>query len=356
VEALRTLVPPAMPYDGVPAAHVEDTPGTPTIETLVALANGRDDLRRDDREWDAADTLKNVVVKLRQPDGKVELLAIGLPGDREVDQKRLDAVVHPAVVEPFTDEDFAANPGLVRGYIGPAALGADKPAGVRFLLDPRVVEGTRWITGANEPGRHVFDLVTGRDFTGDGTIEAASVRAGDPCPNGDGGTLVTARGIEMGHVFQLGRTYAEAFDLKVLDETGKQVVVTMGSYGIGPSRAVAAIAEATHDDIGLCWPRAVAPADVHLVATGKDDAVFEAARSLADDLVAQGLDVLYDDRRGVSPGVKFKDAELLGMPTVVVVGRSLADGTIEVRDRRTGERVDVPVAEAAATVVRACRS
>jgi prolyl-tRNA synthetase len=356
VEALRTLVPPAMPYDGVPAAHVEDTPGTPTIETLVALANGRDDLRRDDREWDAADTLKNVVVKLRQPDGKVELLAIGLPGDREVDQKRLDAVVHPAVVEPFTDEDFAANPGLVRGYIGPTALGADKPAGVRFLLDPRVVEGTRWITGANEPGRHVFDLVTGRDFTGDGTIEAASVRAGDPCPNGDGGTLVTARGIEMGHVFQLGRTYAEAFDLKVLDETGKQVVVTMGSYGIGPSRAVAAIAEATHDDIGLCWPRAVAPADVHLVATGKDDAVFEAARSLADDLVAQGLDVLYDDRRGVSPGVKFKDAELLGMPTVVVVGRSLADGTIEVRDRRTGERVDVPVAEAAATVVRACRS
>jgi prolyl-tRNA synthetase len=356
VEALRTLVPPPVPYDGVPAAHVEDTPDTPTIETLVALANARADLRRDDREWDASDTLKNVVVKLRQPDGKTELLAIGLPGDREVDQKRLEAVVLPATVEPFTDEDFASNPGLVRGYIGPAALGADKPAGVRFLLDPRVVEGTRWITGANEPGRHVFDLVAGRDFTGDGTIEAASVREGDPCPNDDGGTLVTARGIEMGHIFQLGRKYAEAFDLKVLDETGKQVVVTMGSYGIGPSRAVAAIAEATHDDIGLCWPRAVAPVDVHLVATGKDDAVFAAAEALADDLVAQGLDVLYDDRRGVSPGVKFKDAELLGMPTVVVVGRSLADGTIEVRDRRTGEREDVPVATAAAAVVRAVRS
>ncbi len=359
VEALRTLVPPAIPYDtveGTPAAHVEDTPDTPTIETLVGLANARADLRRDDREWDAADTLKNVVVKLRQPDGKTELLAIGLPGDREVDQKRLEAVVLPATVEPFTDEDFAANPGLVRGYIGPAALGADKPAGVRFLLDPRVVEGTRWITGANEPGRHVFDLVAGRDFTGDGTIEAASVREGDPCPNDDGGTLVTARGIEMGHIFQLGRKYAEAFDLKVLDEHGKQQVVTMGSYGIGPSRAIAAIAEATLDDIGLCWPRAVAPVDVHLVATGKDDTVFDAAQSLADDLVAQGLDVLYDDRRGVSPGVKFKDAELLGMPTVVVVGRSLADGTIEVRDRRTGEREDVPVAEAAATVVAAVRS
>jgi prolyl-tRNA synthetase len=219
-----------------------------------------------------------------------------------------------------------------------------------------VVEGTRWITGANEPGRHVFDLVAGRDFSADGTIEAASVFEGDPCPNDDGGTLVTARGIEMGHIFQLGRKFAEALDLKVLDENGKQVVVTMGSYGIGPSRAVAAIAEATLDDIGLCWPRAVAPADVHVVATGKDDAVFEAARSLADELVAQGLDVIYDDRRGVSPGVKFKDAELLGMPTIVIVGRGLADGVVEVRDRRSGERDEVAVADAAAHVVRAVRS
>ncbi len=355
VEALRTLVPPTEEYDDVPAAHVEDTPDTPTIETLVALANARADLRRPDRDWSAGDTLKNVVVKLRHPDGKTEPLAIGLPGDRDVDAKRLEAVVHPSVVEPFTDEDFAQHPALVRGYIGPAALGADKPAGVRYLLDPRVVEGTRWITGANEPGRHVFDLVVGRDFAGDGTIEAASVFEGDPCPNGDGGSLVPARGIEMGHIFQLGRSFADALDLKVLDEHGKQVVVTMGSYGIGPSRAVAAIAEATLDDIGLCWPRAVAPADVHLVATGKDDSVFEAAQSLADGLVAQGLDVLYDDRRGVSPGVKFKDAELLGMPTVVVVGKGLADGTIEVRDRRSGEREDVAVADAAAHVVRACR-
>jgi prolyl-tRNA synthetase len=355
VEALRTLVPAALPYDDVPAAHVEDTPDTPTIETLVDLANGRPDLRRSDRDWTAADTLKNVVVKLRHPGGKTELVAIGLPGDRDVDAKRLEAVVHPAVVEPFTEEDFADNPGLVRGYIGPSALGADKPAAVRYLLDPRVVEGTRWVTGANEPGRHVFDLVTGRDFTADGTIEAATVFEGDPCPNGDGGSLVAARGIEMGHIFQLGRKFADALDLKVLDENGKQVVVTMGSYGIGPSRAIAAIAEATLDDIGLCWPRAVAPADVHLVATGKDDSVFEAAQSLADELVAQGLDVLYDDRRGVSPGVKFKDAELLGMPTIVVVGKGLADGTIEVRDRRSGDREDVAVDHAAAHVLAAVR-
>jgi prolyl-tRNA synthetase len=355
VEALVTRVPDAQPYDGTAAAHVEDTPDTPTIETLVALANKREDLRRDDRDWTASDTLKNVVVKLVLPDGKAELLAVGLPGDREVDVRRLDAVVAPAVVQPFADEDFAQHPGLVRGYIGPEVLGADKPAGVRYLLDPRVVPGTRWITGANEPGRHVFDLVAGRDFSADGTIEAADVREGDPCPRCDDGTLTMARGIEMGHIFQLGRKYAEALDLKVLDEHGKQVVVTMGSYGIGVSRAVAAIAESTHDELGLCWPREVAPADVHLVATGKDDAVFSAAQSLADDLVAQGLTVLFDDRRGVSPGVKFKDAELLGMPTVVVVGKGLADGTIEVRDRRSGDREDVPVAEAAAHVVRAVR-
>jgi prolyl-tRNA synthetase len=355
VEALVTPVPEKLPYDDVPAAHVEDTPDTPTIETLVDLSNSRDDLRRADRAWTAADTLKNVLVTLVHPDGTREPLAIGVPGDREVDLKRLGAQVHPAVVDAFGEAEFAANQYLVRGYIGPAALGADKPAGVRYLLDPRVVEGTRWITGANEAGRHVYDLVAGRDFAGDGTVESTDVREGDPCPSCDG-TLQLARGVEMGHIFQLGRKFAEALDLKVLDENGKQVVVTMGSYGIGPSRAVAAIAESTHDDLGLCWPRAVAPADVHLVATGKDEAVYDAAGALAADLVAEGVEVLYDDRKGVSPGVKFKDAELLGMPTVVVVGKGLAGGTVEVRDRASGERADVPVAEAAAYVTRAVRA
>jgi prolyl-tRNA synthetase len=355
-EAVRSPAPPAQPYDDVPAAHVEDTPDTPTIDTLVALANARDDLRRPDRDWTAADTLKNVVVKLRHPGAKDEVVAIGVPGDREIDLKRLGAQVHPSTVEPFTEADFADNPGLVRGYIGPAALGSDKPAGVRYLLDPRVAEGTRWITGANEAGRHVFDLVAGRDFTGDGTVESAEVREDDTCPNCGNATLEMARGIEMGHIFQLGRKFADVLDLKVLDEHGKQVVVTMGSYGIGVSRAIAAIAESTHDEMGLVWPREVAPADVHLVATGKDDTVFDAAQSLADDLVSEGFTVLYDDRRGVSPGVKFKDAELLGMPTIVVVGRGLADGVVEVRDRRTGERENVPVAQAQARIAATLRS
>jgi prolyl-tRNA synthetase len=354
VEALVTPVPPVVDARDAPAAHVEDTPDTPTIDTLVALANERPELRRDDRDWTASDTLKNVIVKVVPPGAKPEPLAIGVPGDREVDLKRLGAQLHPSLVEPFTEEDFASHPGLIRGYIGPGVLGADKHAGVRYLLDPRVVDGTRWITGADEPGRHVFDLVAGRDFTGDGTIESTDVRESDPCPR-CGSPLTLARGIEMGHIFQLGRKFAEALDLKVLDENGKQVVVTMGSYGIGVSRAVAAIAESTHDELGLCWPRGVAPADVHLMATGKDEAVYIAASSLADELGAAGLEVLYDDRQGVSPGVKFKDAELLGMPTIVVVGKGLSDGVIEVRDRRTGEREDVPVADAAQRITAVCR-
>ncbi|MDP9397135.1 MAG: proline--tRNA ligase [Actinomycetota bacterium] len=349
VEAVQVPTPPATPYDGVPAAHAEDTPGTPTIASLVDLLNTRADLRRDDRPWAAADTLKNVVFRLVHPDGSRELLAVGVPGDREVDVKRLEAQVQPAAVEPVTEADFAARPELVVGYLGPDVLGADKPAGVRYLVDPRVVEGSRWVTGANEKGRHVVDLVAGRDFTADGVIEAAEVREGDACP-ACGGALTLARGIEIGHIFQLGRRYAEALDLKVLDENGKQVTVTMGSYGIGVSRAVAAVAEATHDERGLCWPRGVAPADVHLVATGKDATVFEAAERLAGELEAHGARVLYDDRRGVSPGVKFNDAELIGVPTIVVVGKGLAEGVIEVRDRRSGEREWVPVGEVAARV------
>ncbi|WP_242653922.1 proline--tRNA ligase [Klenkia soli] len=348
VEAVTTVVPDPIPLEGLPAAHVEDTPDTPTIDTLVAVAVER----FPDAGYTAASTLKNVVVQLRHPDGTAEPLVIGLPGDREVDAKRLEAVVHPAEVEPFTD--FAAHPALVKGYIGPQALGSDSASGIRYLVDPRVVPGTRWITGANEPGKHVFDLTAGRDFTWDGTIEAAEVRAGDPAPDGSG-PLELARGVEMGHVFALGRKFAEALDLKVLDENGKLVTVTMGSYGVGVSRAVAAIAESTHDELGLVWPRAVAPADVHVVATGKDAAVFEAARALSEELVAAGLTVLYDDRPKVSPGVKFKDAELLGMPTIVTVGRGLVDGVLELRDRATGEREEIPVDGAAAAVLAAVR-
>ncbi|WP_246855606.1 proline--tRNA ligase [Nocardioides xinjiangensis] len=355
VEAVTVRAPAPLPYDDVPAAHAEDTPDTPTIETLVAHLDAA--FPREDRPWTAADTLKNVLVVLKHPDGTREPLAIGVPGDREVDQKRLEGQLEPIEVAPMDEAELARHPALVKGYIGPEVLGEDSKSGIRYLVDPRVVEGTRWVTGANVPGSHVIDLVAGRDFTPDGTIEAADVRDGDACPSCAEGTLESARGVEMGHIFQLGRKYADALGLQVLDESGKLVTVTMGSYGIGPSRAVAAIAEGTLDELGLCWPRNVAPADVHVVAAGKDEAVVAAAEVLAQQLKGAGLEVLLDDRTGkVSPGVKFKDAELIGVPTIVTVGRGLADGNVEVRDRRTGEREDVAVDGALARITEIVRA
>ncbi len=348
VEAVTTPAPEAIDFADAPAAHVEDTPDSPTIDSLVALVNER--FGRDDRPWTGADTLKNVVFMLTHPDGTTEPLAIGLPGDREVDEKRLETAVAPAEFAPFTEADFANQPGLVKGYIGPQALGKKSASKVRYLVDPRVVTGTRWVTGANEPGRHVLDLVAGRDFTPDGVIDVAEVREGDPAPDGSG-ALTLARGIEMGHIFQLGRKYAEALGLKVLDQNGKLVTVTMGSYGIGVSRAVAAVAEGTCDERGLSWPRELAPFDVQVLATGKDQAVFEAAEKLATELDEAGVDVLFDDRKA-SPGVKFADSEIMGMPTSVVVGRGLADGVVEIRDRATGERREVPVEDALAEVLK----
>jgi prolyl-tRNA synthetase len=349
-EAVQVQAPAPLSVDGQSPAVIVDTPDTPTIQTLVDLFNARDDLRRPDREWTAADTLKNLVVRLKHPDGSTTALAIGVPGDREVDMKRLEAHLAPAEIEPFSEADFAANPHLAKGYIGPGALGEGKAAGVRYVVDPRIVTGTAWITGADQPGKHVHGLMCGRDFAPDGVIEAAEVLGGDPCPR-CGSALEIARGIEIGHIFQLGRKYAEALGLTVLDEHGETRTVTMGSYGIGVSRAMAAIAEMNCDDKGLVWPREVAPADVHIVATGKPtDPQLPAAEQLAADCEAAGLRVLLDDRTGVSPGVKFNDAELIGVPTIVVVGRGLADGVVEVKDRRTGERVDVPLGEAVAAL------
>ncbi len=341
VEAVQIPPAAAIDFSGQAAAHVEDTPDTPTIDTLVAVLNER--FPRSDRPWWAGDTLKNVIVLLRHPDGSTEPLAIGVPGDREVDPKRLEAQVAPAEIEPFTEEHFAANPSLVKGYIGPEVLGAYRASGIQYLLDPRIAEGSAWVTGADEPGRHVIGLVAGRDFTGDGIVQAAEIRDGDECPV-CGNALISARGIEMGHIFQLGRKYAEALEAKVLDVNGKLVTVTMGSYGVGVSRAVAAIAENSHDDRGLVWPREIAPADVHVVIAGKTQEIIETAEIIAAGLDASGIRVMLDDRTA-SVGVKFTDAELIGVPTICVVGRGVADGVIEIRDRATGSKQDVALAE-----------
>ncbi|MET9363993.1 proline--tRNA ligase [Streptomyces sp. NPDC006632] len=318
---------------GAPAEHgpMEElaTPDTPTIESLAAHLG-----------VPASATLKNLLVKV---DG--EIVAVGVPGDREVDLGKLGEHLAPAVVELVTAEDFADRPDLVRGYVGPQGL--DK---VRYIADPRIAPGTAWITGANKADTHVRNVVCGRDFEVDDYLDVVVVEAGDPCPSCGAG-LTLDRAIEIGHIFQLGRKYADTFQLDVLGKEGKPVRVTMGSYGIGVSRAVAALAEQTADDKGLCWPAEIAPADVHVVAAGKA-AQTEAALDAAEQLRAAGLRVLVDDRAGVSPGVKFTDAELIGVPQILVAGRRVAEGVFELKDRRSGEREELALAEAIARLTR----
>lgn len=345
VEAVTTAVPPPLPLDGLPDPVVHDTGETPTIASLVDWANGAALAQFAGRAVTAADTLKNVMLKVRVPGGEWELLGIGVPGDREIDDKRLGAVLDPAEYVMLADGDFARYPFLKKGYIGPKAL---LDNGVRYLVDPRIVAGTSWVTGADETGKHIVGLVAGRDFTPDGTIEAAEVRDGDPSPDG-AGPLESARGIEIGHIFQLGRKYTDAFEVDVLGENGKPVRLTMGSYGVGVSRLVAVIAEQQHDALGLRWPASVSPFDVHVVIANKDTAARAGAEELAAALDGGGHEVLLDDRT-VSPGVKFKDAELLGVPWIVVVGRGWADGVVELRNRFTGDTREIPVADAAAEI------
>ncbi|MGZ0711248.1 proline--tRNA ligase (plasmid) [Coraliomargarita sp. W4R53] len=358
VEAFTTVAPEPIEIEGLPAAVIFDSPNTPTIQTLVDHSNAHLDApapgvagpaTADASEWTAAHTLKNVVLALTHLDGSRELVVVGLPGDRDVDDKRVEVVFAPAVVEAANEQDFAKRPALVKGYIGPwsadgAVLGEKSTTGIRYVLDPRVVDGTAWITGANLDQKHVHSLVAGRDFTADAVVEVASVRAGDPAPDGSG-PVELARGMEIGHVFQLGRKYAEALGLKVLDVNGKLVTVTMGSYGIGVTRILAIIAELNNDDKGLIWPTSVAPFDVHVVAAGRDQVAFEVAEALSLELEAAGVDVLYDDRPKVSPGVKFGDAELIGVPRIVIVGRGAADGQVELWNRHTGERESIAVSE-----------
>ncbi|MER7776370.1 proline--tRNA ligase [Streptomyces sp. NPDC096191] len=308
----------------VPAAEDIPTPDTPTIETLAASLG-----------VEASATLKNLLVKV---DG--EIVAVGVPGDREVDMDKVEAHFAPAAVELVTAEDFVGRPDLVRGYVGPQGLG-DK---VKYVADPRVAPGTAWITGANKADTHAKNVVAGRDFEVDTYVDVVVVREGDPCPNCGTG-LKLDRAIEIGHIFQLGRKYADALKLDVLGQNGKPARVTMGSYGIGVSRAVAALAEQHADDKGLVWSKEVAPADVHVVAAGKA-LQTELALEVSDKLAAAGVRVLVDDRAGVSPGVKFTDSELIGVPQILVAGRRSAEGVLELKDRRTGAREELTVDEA----------
>ena len=337
VEAMVTKV---APYSGkAPEAMSEfDSPNTPTIDSLVELLNAKFGPGHK-----ASDTLKNVLLM-----ADTKAISVLVPGDREVDLKRLQANL-PGVSELrlFEDADFTKFPGLVKGYVGPQDA---KKLGVALYADPRIVPGSHWITGANKKDTHVRFVTNGRDFEVEKYLEAAEVRAGDLCPKCETPVIID-RAIEIGHIFQLGRKYAQALDLTVLDQNGKSQVVTMGSYGIGVSRAVAAIAEQTHDEIGLNWPREIAPADIHIVATGKEDEVFKAAQTLAEDLEEKGLRVMFDDRREASAGVKFKDAELIGIPFIVIVGKALSEGKVEFRVRKSGEKSEIELLKAVSEIV-----
>ncbi len=368
VEALHTPHMPEVDCSATPAAQKRPTPNAGTIEEMVAFANANHP-RSDGRDWQTGDILKNVVVAVKHAEDDNhdepwrELVVVGVPGDRVVDMKRLEAQFAPAEIEEANEDDFKAHPELVKGYIGPMTFGpqarggkkatsADETEGaLRYMVDAHVARGSAWFTGADEADVDYYDLVYGRDFEADGVVEAVEVRHGDMSPDGSG-PLSFERGVEIGQVFQLGLKYSNALDLKVLDQNGKAVPVWMGCYGIGVSRVLACIAETHHDERGLAWPSVIAPASVHVVATGKDDQAFEAAEQLVAELEGRGVEVIYDDRKKVSPGVKFKDAELIGVPLIAVVGRDYVnEGTIEIRDRDGENKIAVPAAEAVETLL-----
>ncbi|GAB3941203.1 proline--tRNA ligase [Corynebacterium tapiri] len=335
VEAVVTQAPEPKSVEGLPEPQVHDTPDCETIAALTSLF-----------DVPADQTLKCMAVMVREPGEEWQLHGVLLPGDRELDPKRLEASLEPAEFRLAEEKDFAEHPFLVKGYIGPKGLQAN---GVPLLADPRVVAGTTWITGADEANKHITGLVAERDFHVDRFVEAAEVRAGDTGPGGV--ELTLARGIELGHIFQLGRKYTEAFDVQILDENGKRAIPTMGSYGIGISRVMAVLAEQLHDEKGLNWPAEVAPYQVHVAVANKDAAALEAGEQLVADLDAAGVEVLFDDRPKVSPGVKFKDAELLGMPYAVILGRAFADGKVELRIRG-GETKEVPFDEVVSLITQ----
>ena len=280
-------------------------------------------------------------------DGDLALALV--PGDREVNPFALNQAVAPRTARLFTDDDFAARPDLPKGYIGPDFKGA-----AYVVADPLVGEERPWVTGANETDYHVRHAVLGRDFHVDLWADLVSVVSGDPCPR-CGSELSVDRGIEVGHVFQLGTKYSEALDATYTDDAGADHPMTMGCYGIGVSRIVTAVVEEHHDEHGIAWPEALAPYRIHLVALpGKGDTaddVRAAADTLYTELRAAGVSVLYDDR-DASPGVKFADADLLGMPVRVTVGaKGLARGVIERRSRATGEQDELALADAVAALV-----
>jgi len=306
--------------------HTPDVPGIAGVAALLKVETGT--------------LLKSIAFDV---DGKLGLAIV--PGDREVNEYALAASLAPRSVRLYGDDDFAAHPELPKGYIGPHYENVSV-----VVADPSVKAATAWVTGANRVDYHVRNAVVGRDFDVDVWADIVSVAPGDPCPR-CGRPLSIDRGIEVGHVFNLGTKFSEALDARFTDEKGEQHPMMMGSYGIGVSRIVAAVAEEHHDEHGLAWPVALAPYAVHLIAVpgrGEQAATVTAeADRVYEELRGAGIDVLYDDR-DVSPGVKFADADLVGVPVQLVVGaKGVGRGVVERKIRATGARDELPLSDVA---------
>ncbi len=258
-----------------------------------------------------------------------------VPGDHELNDCKAEHLF--GAYHLMTDEELAQW-GLHKGFIGPVNL----PEGIRLVVDETLRASKQWACGANEVDYHFTGACPGRDFTVDEWADLITVHAGDPCPH-CGAPLKGARGIEVSQVFQLGTKYSEAMGATFADENGKERPFLMGCYGVGVSRTLAAVVEQHNDEQGIIWPVSIAPYEISVIALDKKGEAFDRAEELANELAACGLDVVFDDR-GERPGVKFADNDLMGFPFQVIVGkRGLANGTVEVKRRATGERTDVSV-------------
>lgn len=319
------------PADAAPAPARErvlvDTPNAKTIAELVEQFG-----------QPIEKTVKTLIVAAAE-DSDAELVALLVRGDHELNAIKAEKL--PLVAEPLqmaSDEQIRAAIGAGPGSLGP--IGLELP----LVVDRAVAVTSDFSAGANEDGKHYFGINWGRDLALPEVADLRNVVEGDPSPDGRG-TLTIARGIEVGHIFQLGQKYSEAMDATVLDENGKQVTMTMGCYGIGVSRVVGAAIEQHNDEQGIAWPNAIAPFTLALIPMQmkKSEQVREVAENLYAELLAAGIDVLFDDR-DARPGVMFADMELIGVPHRVVIGeRGLANGEVEYRARQDSDNRMLPL-------------
>ncbi|MDQ6987450.1 MAG: proline--tRNA ligase [Mariprofundaceae bacterium] len=308
-----------------------DTPQVTAVEDVAAFLN-----------VDAAVLVKTLIYRVIGGAADGEIVAVCVRGDDQLQEIKLIHALHADGVDMATDDDIESIGGI-SGFVGPQGLNC------RVLIDESLRDALGLVSGANRRDTHVRGMAMQRDVQGAAFFDLRQTRAGDICAK-CGGAMALSRGIEVGQVFALGRCYTEPMGVQFQDQNGKRATATMGCYGIGVSRLVAAIVEQCHDDAGIAWPLAVAPFHVVLISMGKSPEALEASEKIHDTLQAAGLDVLWDER-GERPGVKFKDAELLGLPLQVVVGeRGLQEGVVEV-GRRGGERNSVAVDDVQAHVL-----